>query len=164
MSKESPTYVLIRMCSRAGHHLHPGNDADAALVIARDFTSRRSVAVQKIEQNVAVQQRVQLRRFHSSRRAATCREILPRDLDAPKNEPRSLAGDTRRYRATARRIASAREILSRRQSNVSFLICSCGKSMIVRTMISSHVIISGQESTQARTKKPEEKTSQAPSA
>ena len=145
MSKESPTYILIRVCSRAGHHFHPRNDADAALAIARDFPSRRSVAVQKIEQNVAVQQRIQLRRPHSPRRAATWREILPRDLDAPKNELRSLAGDTRRYRATARRIASAREILSRRQSNVSFLICSSGRSMIVRTMISSHVIISGQE-------------------
>lgn len=145
MSKESPTYVLIRMCSRAGHHLHPRNDADAALAIARYFPSRRSVAVQKIQQNVAVQQRVQLRRFHSPRRVATWREILPRDLDAPKNELRSLAGDTRRYRATARRIASAREILSRRQSNVSFLICSSGRSTIVRTTISSHVITSGQE-------------------
>jgi hypothetical protein len=156
MSKEFPTYILIRMCSRASHHLHPRNDADAAVAIARDFLSRRSVAVQKIEQNVAVQQRVQLRkssraalrRLHSPRRAATWREILPRDLDAPKNEPRSLAGDTRRYRATARRIASAREILSRRQNNLSFLICSSGRSTIVRTMISSHVIISGQEQPQ----------------
>lgn len=72
------------------------------------------------------------------------REIFPRVLEAPKNEPRSLAGDARRKRATARRMASAREIFSRRQNNVSFLICSSGKSMIVRTMISSHVIISGQ--------------------
>jgi hypothetical protein len=33
MSKETPTYILIRMCSHAGHHLYPGNDADAALAI-----------------------------------------------------------------------------------------------------------------------------------
>jgi len=70
--------------------------------------------------------------------------MFPYVLDAPKNEPKSPADDPRKKRSTARRTASVREIFSRRQNNVSFLICSWGKSTIVRTMISSHVIIDNQ--------------------
>jgi len=133
MSKKSPPDVLIALCSRAGHYLNPRNNADAALAVARNFPGRRSVAVQEVQENVAVQKRVQVRRFHSRRRTATCRETFPRVLEAPKNERKSSAGEPRRKRSTARRTASAREIFSRRQSNASFLICSLGRSTIVRT-------------------------------
>jgi hypothetical protein len=102
------------------------------------------VAVQEVQENVAVQKRVQVRRFHSRRRTATCRETFPRVLDAPKNERKSSAGEPRRKRSTARRTASAREIFSRRQSNASFLICSLGRSTMVRTTISWHVITRSQ--------------------
>jgi len=152
MSKKSSPDVLIALRSCTGHYLNPRNDANAALAVARNFPGRRSVAIQEIEQNVAVQQRVQLRnpsrvlsrRLHSRRSVATCREIFPRVLDAPKNERRSSAGEPRRKRSTARRTASAREIFSRRQSNASFLICSLGRSTMVRTTISWHVITRSQ--------------------
>ena len=85
-----------------------------------------------------------MRRLHSPRSAATWREIFRRVLDAPKNERRSFAGEPRRKRSIARRTASAREIFSLRQNSASFLICSFGKSTIVRTMISSRVIIPSQ--------------------
>jgi hypothetical protein len=65
-------------------------------------------------------------------------------LDAPKNVRKSLADEPRKNRSTARRTASAREIFSRRQNSANFLICSCGKSTMVRIMISSRVIIAGQ--------------------
>ena len=101
-------------------------------MITRNFPGRSRVAVEKIEQNVAVQQRIQLRRLHSRRSLATCRETFPRVLDAPKNERRSRTDELRRKRSRARRTASAREIFSRRQTNASFLTCSWGKSTIVR--------------------------------
>ena len=156
MSKKSSPDVLIALRSCTGHYLNPRNDANAALAVARNFPGRRSVAIQEIEQNVAVQQRVQLRnpsrvlsrRLHSRRSVATCREIFPRVLDAPKNERRSSAGEPRRKRSTARRTASAREIFSRRQSNASFLICSLGRSTMVRMMISSRVITADQAESQ----------------
>jgi len=158
MSKKASANILISLGSRAGHYLHPRNNADAALAVARNFPGGRSVAIQEIEQNVAVQQRVQLRKasrvgfrsLHSRRSVATCREILPRVLDTPKNERKSPAGEPRRYRSTARRTASAREIFSRRQSNASFLICSLDRSTMVRTTISSRVITHGQESRRFR--------------
>lgn len=101
-------------------------------MITRNFPGRSRVTIEKIEQNVAVQQRIQLRRLHSRRSLATRRETFPRVLDAPKNERRSRTDELRRKRSSARRTASAREIFSRRQTNASFLTCSWGKSTIVR--------------------------------
>jgi hypothetical protein len=152
MSKKATTDVFVRLSSCAGQYFHPRDYADAAFPVARNFSGRRRVAVEEIEQNVAVQQRIQLRespraalrRLHSRRSVATCCETFPSVLDAQKNERRSLAGDTRRKRSTARRTASAREIFSRRHNRANFLICSCGRSTIVRTTISSYDISQSQ--------------------
>src|SRR6266498_709379 len=148
MSKKSAarTFVCLRFCAR--QQFHPRNDADAALAVARNFTGRRSMTIEEIEQNVAVDQGIQRRRLlrllHSRRSVATWREIFPRVVDAPKNDRRSLMEEPARNRSTARRTASAREIFSRRQNNVSFRICSCGRSTMVRMTISSYVITAAQ--------------------
>ena len=67
----------------------------------------RRKTVEKIKQDVAVNQRVQLREpspagclFHSFRSFATCLETLPRVFDAPKNARRSLVPEPRRNLST----------------------------------------------------------------
>src|SRR6266545_548804 len=135
MSKKSAarTFVCLRFCAR--QQFHPRNDAYTKLPIARNFSGSGGIAVKEIQQNVAVDQRIQLRKssragrrwlrlLHSRRSVATWREIFPRVLDAPKNARRSPREEPARNRSTARRTASAREIFSRRQNNVSFRICS----------------------------------------
>jgi hypothetical protein len=152
MSKKPTTDVFVDIRSGASQELHPRNNADIAFSIPGNFLRRTSVTIEEIEKNVAIDQRVQVRRsfrvglrlLHSWRSRRTWLDTLPRVGDVPKNECRLLAGEPRRNRSIARRTASAREIFSRRQNNFSFRICSWGRSTMVRTTISSRVIIRGQ--------------------
>gem|GEM_PF-4092545 len=55
MSEKALTSILVSLRSCAGHYLDPRNNADATLVVPRNFIGCRSVSVQKIEQKVAVE-------------------------------------------------------------------------------------------------------------
>jgi len=71
VTKESAPRRFILRRSRTCHHFHPGDDADKASAIPAQFLCSRGEAIQEIQQNVAVDERVQLSWGHSPRTFAT---------------------------------------------------------------------------------------------
>src|SRR4030095_3593500 len=59
MSKKTTTDIFIGLRSRASQKLHPRNDADTAFPVARKFCGGGGVTIKEIEENVAVDQRIQ---------------------------------------------------------------------------------------------------------
>jgi hypothetical protein len=60
VTKEPAPRRFIFRRSRTRHHLHPGDDADKTSTIPAQFLCSRGEAIQEIQQNVAVDERVQL--------------------------------------------------------------------------------------------------------
>lgn len=59
MSEEIAAHGFVFGILPADHYFDPGNDANAALLIARQFLRRRREAIKKIEQDVAIDERLQ---------------------------------------------------------------------------------------------------------